>query len=67
MADDVITFQDRALLQLLRVAAERRGGPLNLSATDYLIGILEGQFPPFSMEELQVEGATEDAGLAGRN
>jgi hypothetical protein len=32
--------------------AERKGGPLGLTAIQYLAGILEGRFPRITAEEL---------------
>ena len=40
------------LFRMLHAVASRKGKSLGISATEYLIGILEGQFPFITMKEL---------------
>jgi len=54
MAPEDFSEDEDAVLRLVRLAAERRAMELGITATDYLIGILEGQFPRFTKEELSV-------------
>jgi hypothetical protein len=52
------TEAEQRLLRLVRVAAEQHAAKAGITVTDYLIGMLEGKFPPFDRTELeQIEKA----------
>ena len=51
--DESWSFEEQAILKLLRAAAERRAAGRGIDEIDYLIGVLEGDFPPFTEEELR--------------
>ena len=45
--------EEKEALRVLRIAAEQRAAELKITGTDYLIGILEGRYLPFTREELK--------------
>jgi hypothetical protein len=49
---DELSKDEKKFLYILHKAARLRASGLNISSTDYLIGILEGIFPQITLEEL---------------
>ena len=48
-----ISIEEWQLLRRLRLAAELRARQIGSTATNYLVGIVKGRFPPFERCELK--------------